>query len=230
MKNFFFLLYQAFLDVAPLLGVIIFFQLVVIGSPFENPIELAAGFTLVVFGLFIFMRGLDMGLFPLGESMAFAFAAKGNIWWLLAFAGVIGYATTIAEPALIAIAGKAADITNGKIDAFILRNAVAIGVAGGIMIGVMRIILGHPIHIYFMIGYALVMIMTIFAPNEIIGVAYDSGGVTTSTVTVPLVAALGIGLARSIGGRNPLIDGFGLIAFASLSPMLTVMGYGLIAL
>ena len=192
--------------------------------------RLITGVILVVFGLFLFMRGLEVGLFPLGESMAFAFAEKGNIYWLLIFAATLGYTTTFAEPALIAIAGKAEIITGGKISAFALRSVVALGVAIGISLGTLRIILGHPIQYYIITGYVLVMVLTVFAPKEIIGLAYDSGGVTTSTVTVPLVTALGIGLASSIAGRNPLIDGFGLIAFASLTPMLTVMGYGLIVL
>lgn len=162
--------------------------------------------------------------------MAYSFAAKGNIWLLIFFAAAIGYTTTIAEPALIAIAGKAEVITNHRISAFGLRNAVAIGVAVGIAIGTLRIILGHPIHYYIITGYAIVMVMTVIAPKEIIGLAYDSGGVTTSTVTVPLVTALGVGLASSIAGRNPLVDGFGLIAFASLTPILAVMGYGLLVM
>jgi len=230
MKNFFYLLFQSFRDVASLIAVIAFFQLFVIGEPFPTPMRLLSGVLLVVFGLFLFMRGLEVGLFPLGESMAFAFAEKGNIYWLLIFAATLGYTTTFAEPALIAIAGKAEIITGGKISAFALRSVVALGVAIGIALGTLRIILGHPIQYYIITGYVLVMVLTIFAPNEIIGLAYDSGGVTTSTVTVPLVTALGIGLASSIAGRNPLIDGFGLIAFASLTPMLTVMGYGLIVL
>ncbi len=230
MRNFLFLLFRSFTDVAPLIGVIFFFQLVVIGEPFPDTPKLIGGLALMIFGLFLFMRGLEVGLFPLGESMAHSFAAKGNIWLLLFFAAAIGYTTTIAEPALIAIAGKAETITDGRITAFALRNVVAIGVALGLVVGVMRIILGHPIHYYIISGYILVMIITVFAPEEIIGLAYDSGGVTTSTVTVPLVTALGIGLATSISGRNPMIDGFGLIAFASLTPMITVMGYGLLIL
>ncbi len=230
MRNFLFLLFRSFTDVAPLIGVIFFFQLVVIGEPFPNTLKLVAGLALVIFGLFLFMLGLEVGLFPLGESMAYSFAAKGNIWLLLFFAAAIGYSTTIAEPALIAIAGKAEMITDGRITAFALRNVVAIGVALGLVVGVMRIVLGHPIHYYIISGYVIVMIITVFAPEEIIGLAYDSGGVTTSTVTVPLVTALGIGLASSISGRNPMIDGFGLIAFASLTPMITVMGYGLLIL
>ncbi len=228
MKNFFYLFYKSFLDVAPLVIVILFFQLAVIQEPFINPYKLALGMFLLIFGLFLFMLGLDTGLFPLGESMAFSFAAKGNIWLLLIFAAAIGYSTTIAEPVLIAIAQKAETMTESRITAFALRNTVAIGVALGIVIGVMRILLNHPIHYYFIGGYIAVMTITIFAPREIIGIAYDAGGITTSTVTVPLVTALGIGLASSIGGRNPLIDGFGLIAFASLLPIITVMGYGLI--
>ncbi len=230
MRNFFYLLYKSFADVAALIGVIFFFQLYVIGEPFPNMAKMITGLILVVFGLFVFMRGLEMALFPIGESMAYSFAAKGNIWLLILFASAIGYTTTIAEPTLIAIAGKAEVITNNKISAFGLRNAVAIGVAAGIAIGTLRIILGHPIHYYIITGYIIVMAMTVVAPQEIIGLAYDSGGVTTSTVTVPLVTALGVGLASSIKGRNPLVDGFGLIAFASLTPMLTVMGYGLLVL
>lgn len=230
MRNFFYLLYKSFADVAALIGVIFFFQLYVIGEPFPKTPKMLAGLALVVFGLFLFMRGLEMALFPLGESMAYSFAAKGNIWLLLLFAIAIGYTTTIAEPALIAIAGKAEQITEGRISSFALRNVVALGVAAGIALGTLRIILGHPIHYYIITGYMIVMVLTVFAPREIIGLAYDSGGVTTSTVTVPLVAALGIGLANSIAGRNPMIDGFGLIAFASLAPILTVMAYGLVVL
>ena len=230
MKQFFSLIFKSFIDVAPLIAVICFFQIFVIGEPFPNAPMLVAGLFFVVFGLFLFMRGLEVGIFPLGESMAYSFAAKGNIWLLLLFAAAIGYTTTIAEPALMVIADKAELITGGKISSFTLRNVVAMGVAVGISIGTVRIILGHPIHYYIIPGYLLVMLITLFAPNEIIGLAYDSGGVTTSTVTVPFVTALGVGLASSISGRNPLVDGFGLIAFAALTPMITVMGYGLIVL
>jgi len=229
-RNFFILLYRSFKNVVPLLIVIVIFQIFVIAEPFPNPARLATGFLFVIAGLFLFERGLDVGLFPLGESMAFGFARKGNIWLLLLFAMAIGYTTTIAEPALIAIAERAETITAGRITSMALRNAVAIGVAVGIAVGVVRIILGHPIHYYIISGYVLVMAITPFAPKEIIGLAYDSGGVTTSTITVPLVTAIGVGLASSIGGRNPLIDGFGLIAFASLAPIITVMGYGLLVL
>lgn len=230
MKNFLYLLYKSFVDVSALIAVIFFFQIFVIGEAFPDTFRVVFGIILVVFGLFLFMRGLEMALFPLGESMAYSFAAKGNIWWLLAFAAIIGFSSAIAEPALIAIAGKAESITEGKLTSNSLRIVVALGVAVGIAVGTIRIILGHPIHYYIISGYILVMVMTVMAPKEIVGLAYDLGGVTTSTVTVPLVAALGVGLASSIAGRNPMVDGFGLIAFAALAPMLTVMGYGLIVL
>lgn len=230
MKNFLYLLYKSWVDVVPLVGVIVFFQLVILQEPFDAPLRLTVGVAFVVFGLFLFMRGLEAGLFPLGESMAYSFAKKGSVFWLLLFASTIGFASTIAEPTLIAIAAKTETITDGKISAIALRLVVATGVATGVAIGALRIILGHPIHLYFIGGYLLVMIMTLFAPTQIIGLAYDAGGVTTSSVTVPLVTALGIGLANSIAGRNPLIDGFGLIAFASLTPMITVMAYGLVVI
>ena len=190
-------------------------------------------------GLSLFIQGLEMGLFPIGETMAQALARKGSLFWLLTFAFALGFATTVAEPALIAVAAKAADIAGqgGLIDpgaeslsryAFGLRMSVAFSVGLAILIGVMRILKGWPIHYLIIGGYALVMLMTVIAPKEIIGIAYDAGGVTTSTITVPLVAALGVGLASTIRGRSPLTDGFGLIAFASLLPMIFVMGYGLL--
>jgi hypothetical protein len=230
MKNFFYLFFKSLKDVVALIIVIIFFQTAILQEPFVNPLQTIVGIFLVVLGLFLFMRGLEIGLFPLGELLGYSFALKGNIWWVLIFATTLGYATTIAEPALIVIASKAQIITEGKLSAFTLRNVVAIGVAGGIAIGVFRIIVGHPIQHYIITGYVLVMVITLFAPKEIIGIAYDSGGVSTSTVTVPLITALGIGLASSISGRNPMVDGFGLIAFASLAPMITVMCYGLLVI
>jgi hypothetical protein len=187
----------------------------------------------------LFVQGLEMGLFPIGEAMAQALARKGSAFWLLAFAFALGFSTTVAEPALIAVAAEAADIASqgGLIEqteesinnyAFGLRMSVAFSVGLAILIGVMRIIRGWPIHYLIIGGYVVVMLMTIIAPKEIIGIAYDAGGVTTSTITVPLVAALGVGLASTIRGRSPLVDGFGLIAFASLLPMIFVMGYGLL--
>lgn len=221
----------------PIVVVIAFFQLAILQQPLPDIARLIGGLCLVVVGLSLFVRGLEMGLFPLGESMAYAFARKGSVGWLLVFAFALGFSTTIAEPALIAVAGKAADIavTSGAITAAAkhdyaqgLRLTVALSVGFAIVIGVMRILKGWPIHYLIVSGYLGVVIMTIFAPVEIIGIAYDSGGVTTSTITVPLVTALGVGLASSIKGRNPMIDGFGLIAFASLTPMIFVMLYGLL--
>ncbi|MCB1728146.1 MAG: DUF1538 domain-containing protein, partial [Gammaproteobacteria bacterium] len=190
-------------------------------------------------GLAMFVRGLEMGLFPIGESMAYAFARKGSLSWLLLFAFALGFGTTVAEPALIAVADEAAEVAAvGKMiedtpearESYAdgLRVTVALSVGFAILVGVLRIIRGWPIHYLIIAGYIGVIIMTGFAPPEIIGIAYDSGGVTTSTITVPLVTALGVGLASSIKGRNPMIDGFGLIAFASLTPMIFVMGYGMV--
>ena len=230
---------DAFTDLLPIIMVIAFFQIVVLKQPLPQMGEVLFGAFLVVAGLSLFVQGLEMGLFPIGESMAHALARKGSLFWLLLFAFALGFSTTIAEPALIAVAAEAAEIASkgGLIDpgqtslnqyAFGLRISVAFSVGLAILIGVMRIIRGWPIHYLIIGGYVLVMLMTIIAPKEIIGLAYDAGGVTTSTITVPLVAALGVGLASSIRGRSPLVDGFGLIAFASLLPMIFVMGYGLI--
>ena len=219
--------------------VIGFFQLVVLQQPIPNISELLVGTLFVMIGLALFVKGLEMGLFPIGETMAHAFARKGSLTWLLVFAAALGFGTTVAEPALIAVAQEAAEIAAaGKVIentpeamddyAVGLRLTVAISVGFAILVGVLRIIRGWPIHYLIMAGYVGVIIMTAFAPPEIIGIAYDSGGVTTSTITVPLVTALGVGLASSIKGRNPMIDGFGLIAFASLTPMIFVMGYGML--
>jgi hypothetical protein len=194
----------------------------------EQLSSILIGLFIVAIGLALFIRGLELGIFPIGENLAIDFAKKGSLLWLLLFAFTIGFSTTIAEPALIAIADKAAMISSGKIDALFLRMTVALSVGFAIALGVFRILTGHPIQYYIITGYIIVVIVTYFAPKEIIGLAYDSGGVTTSTVTVPLVAALGIGLSSSIKGRNPVIDGFGLIAFASLTPMIFVQIYGII--
>ncbi len=226
-------------DLAPIILVIVFFQVVVLQQPFPNLGEILGGLVLVMVGLALFIQGLETGLFPLGEAMAGAFARKGSLAWLLAFGFALGFGTTVAEPALIAVseeAGRAAaeagligsDEESLETYADGLRITVAVSVGVALMLGVVRILKGWPIP-YFMIGgYILVVIMTPFAPDEIVGVAYDSGGVTTSTVTVPLVAALGVGLATVIRGRNPLIDGFGLIAFASLTPIIFVLAYGMV--
>lgn len=228
-------------DLAPIILVIAFFQLVVLGQPIPNLIEILLGTFFVVLGLTFFIFGLEMGLFPLGESMAQAFARKGSLFWLIVFAFALGFGTTVAEPALIAVSQEAANVAAdaGMIDTDVtakesyangLRYTVALSVGLAVLIGVIRIIRGWPIHYFIIVGYILVVIMTSIAPKEIIGIAYDSGGVTTSTITVPLVTALGVGLASSIKGRNPMIDGFGLIAFASLTPMIFVMAYGMFTL
>jgi hypothetical protein len=226
-------------DLLPIVLVVAFFQIVVLQEPVPNLDRILVGSLLVILGLAFFVRGLEQGLFPIGESIAYAFARKGNLFWLLLFAFALGFGTTIAEPALIAVAEEASEVAAmaGFIEhheyameeyAFGLRLTVALSVGFAIVVGVYRIIKGWPIQYFIIGGYIGVVIMTALAPREIIGIAYDSGGVTTSTVTVPLVTALGVGLAESIKGRNPMIDGFGLIALASLTPMIFVMGYGMV--
>jgi len=228
-------------DLAPIIAVILFFQLVIIQQPLPNVGQLFVGVIFVLLGLTFFIHGLEQGLFPIGESMAHAFAKKGSVFWLLTFAFSLGFGTTVAEPALIAVAAEAAKVaaSGGMIEATEqamadyatgLRFTVAFSVGLAIVLGVFRILKGWPIQWLIIGGYILVVIMTVFAPVEIIGIAYDSGGVTTSTITVPLVTALGVGLASSIKGRNPMIDGFGLIALASLTPMIFVMAYGMVML
>jgi len=226
-------------DLTPIVVVIAFFQLIVLQQPIPNLANLLGGIFLVMLGLSLFVHGLEICLFPLGENMAYAFARKGNVWWLLAFAFALGFGTTVAEPALIAVVDEAAKVaavggviaeTEAAKQSYAngLRLTVALSVGLAIVIGVIRIIKGWPIHYLIIIGYIGVVIVTAFAPQWIIGIAYDSGGVTTSTITVPLVTALGVGLASSIKGRNPMIDGFGLIAFASLTPIIFVMVYGIL--
>ena len=232
-------LFDSLRDLLPIILVIGFFQFAVLQQPIPNFGEIAIGIIFVVIGLTLFVQGLNLGLFPIGETMAFEFASKGSLFWLLCFAFALGFGTTVAEPALIAVAKEAAKIAanGGMIEASEqsmasyadgLRLTVALSVGFAIVIGVFRIIKGWPIQYLIVVGYTGVVIMTFFAPREIIGIAYDSGGVTTSTITVPLVTALGVGLASSIKGRNPMVDGFGLIAFASLTPMIFVMAYGML--
>ncbi len=227
-------------DLTPIVIVVAFFQLVVLRQPFPNLGGVLLGLVFVLAGLALFVQGLELGLFPLGESMAHAFARKGSIGWLIAFAFALGFGTTAAEPALIAIADEAAAVAahDGVVEdddaargryALGLRLTVALSVGAAIVLGVWRILKGWPLHLMIAGGYVVVVSLTAFAPPEIIGVAYDSGGVTTSTITVPLVTALGVGLSSSIKGRNPIIDGFGLIALASLTPMAFVMIYGMVA-
>jgi hypothetical protein len=226
-------------DLLPIVLVVAVFQVAVLQQDLPELGSLLVGVLLVLLGLTLFVQGLHMALFPLGEEMAYNFVRGGNLWWLLLFSFTLGFGTTAAEPALIAVADEAAAVAAlaGVIDnnaaaqadyAFGLRLSVALSVGFALLIGVIRIVKGWPVQYLIIGGYIGVVIMTAFAPDEIIGIAYDSGGVTTSTVTVPLVAALGVGLASSIKGRDPMRDGFGLIAFASLMPMIFVMGYGML--
>ena len=224
-------------DLAPIVIVIGFFQLFILKQPIEGGWEIASGALMVLVGLTMFIYGLELALFPIGESLAFGLAKKGSVFWLLIFAFLLGFGTTIAEPALTAVANEASRIAAGAgaiADTdearagyvFGLRVTVALSVGSAIIIGVLRIIFGWSLPLMIISGYILVIAMTTVAPAEIVGIAYDSGGVTTSTITVPLVTALGVGLATSLSARNPMTDGFGLIAFASLTPMIFVMAYG----
>lgn len=226
-------------DVLPIAGILIGFQVLVLRQKIKNPVSVAIGLLMVLLGLTLFLQGLELALFPLGRLMAeqltapdFIFGLEGvrdtnwkDYFWVYAFAASIGFATTVAEPALLAVAIKANEVSGGTITVRGLRIAVALGVAAGVALGTFRIITGTPLHWYIISGYVVVIIQTAFAPKLIIPLAYDSGGVTTSTVTVPLVAALGLGLAETIPGRSAILDGFGLIAFASLFPIMAVMAY-----
>ncbi len=228
-------------DVMPIMGILFGFQFFVLRKAINNPARVLTGMVFVILGLALFLEGLDLALFPVGRLMAeqltapeFIYGVGGFIpaqadwtdyYWVYAFAAAIGFSTTIAEPALIAVAIKANQVSGGTVSVNGLRFAVAIGVAVGVTLGAFRIVTGTPLHWYIITGYVLVIVQTVFAPKTIIPLAYDSGGVTTSTVTVPLVAALGLGLSATIPGRSPLLDGFGLIAFASLFPIIAVMAY-----
>jgi Protein of unknown function (DUF1538) len=225
-------------DVLPVLMFLVLFQLVVLRQPLPRPGRIIFGFGLVLVGMACFLGGLDLAIFPVGRAMALQLvegAQAGGLtsWlsygWVYLFAFLVGFSTTIAEPSLIAVARKAQEVSHQAVSAKGLRLAVALGVAVGITLGTFRIVTGTPLYLYIFCGYVVVAIQTIFAPRMIIPLAYDSGGVTTSTVTVPLVAALGLGLASNIPGRSPVLDGFGLIAFASLFPIISVLGYAQIA-
>ncbi|MGB7452799.1 MAG: DUF1538 domain-containing protein [Lysobacterales bacterium] len=228
-------------DILPIAAILFGFQALVLRRKIKDPARVAMGMVLVLLGLTLFLEGLEMALFPIGRLMAqqltapdFIYGSEGiadgavywlDFLWIYAFAAAIGFATTVAEPALMAVAIKANQVSGGTITVRGLRYAVALGVAIGVAVGAFRIVTGTPLHWFIISGYVVVIIQTFFAPKLIIPLAYDSGGVTTSTVTVPLVAALGLGLAETIPGRSPLLDGFGLIAFASLFPIIAVMGY-----
>ncbi len=237
-------------DVFPILLVLVFFQLVALRRKIPNFRQILVGMVLVVVGLAVFLVGLEKCIFPLGKAMANQLAdpvflapdnpklqnqlkngvnpGPGVYFWAIIFAFFIGFSTTLAEPSLIAVALKAREISTGAISPWGLRVAVALGVAVGVALGAYRIIVGTPLQYYIISGYIFLMAQTYFAPKFIIPLAYDSGGVTTSTVTVPLVVALGIGLSHNVPGRSPLMDGFGLIAFASLFPIISVLGYAMI--
>jgi hypothetical protein len=230
-------------DFLPIATVIIGFQLLVIRRPLANPKKTLVGFAFVLLGIVFFLEGLDMALFPLGKLMAFQLTTPeflglnpldSNVswqsyFWVFVFAASIGFATALAEPSLLAVAIKAEQISGGTIRAWGLRIAVAIGVSFGLALGTFRIVTGSELYFFIIAGYIIVIIQTLFAPKMIIGLAFDSGSVTTTMVTVPLVTALGLGLAEAIPGRNPLQDGFGLIAFASLFPVIAVLCYAQIA-
>jgi len=234
-------LLSSFKDLIPIILVVGFFEVFVLQQAPDNLFSILVGLVFIVFGLTFFVFGLEMGLFPIGESLAQALARKGSVFWLVIFSFSLGFGTTLAEPALTAVANEAAQVaaeanaiamTEEAMDNYAmgLRITVAIAVGLAILLGVVRILKGWPIHYIIIGGYITVMILTSFAPENIIGIAYDSGGVTTSTITVPLVTALGVGLATVIKGRNPMLDGFGLIAFASLTPMIFVLLYGMVVL
>jgi hypothetical protein len=239
LRGIFRLLADAVRDITPIVLVVVFFQTAVLHQPFPNFWNIVAGLGFVILGLALFVQGLKMGLFPLGEEMAEAFARKGSLGYLLAFGFCLGFGTTVAEPALIAVAAEAAAVAgeagiisnaeNARSEyANALRLTVALSVGLSLVLGVFRIIKGWPIQYFILGGYGIVVALTYVAPSEIIGIAYDSGGVTTSTITVPLVAALGVGLASTIRGRNPVVDGFGLIALASLMPIIFVLVFGMV--
>jgi hypothetical protein len=238
-------LFSTIIDVIPILAILFGFQIFVIRRRIPNLKRVLFGIFYVILGLAMFLEGLELALFPLGRLMAaqltnpaFLFDGVAQVaaaihwaeyYWVYLFAFAIGFSTTVAEPSLIAVAIKAEEVSAGAISVWGLRIAVAIGVAVGISLGSFRIVTGLPIHYFIIVGYIVVVIQTFYAPRMIIPLAYDSGGVTTSTVTVPLVAALGLGLAETVPGRNPIIDGFGLIAFASLFPIMSVMAYAQIS-
>lgn len=228
-------------DVLPIILLFGFFQIFILKEAVPDLRRILFGSVYVILGLTLFLLGLEKALFPLGKIMASQLVDPAflqgdrasidltdwhNYGWIYLFAALTGFATTIAEPSLIAVAYKAREVSGGSINTWGLRVTVAIGVAFGISLGTHRIITGTPLYLYILVGYVVVLIQTVFAPKTIMALAYDSGGVTTSTVTVPIVAALGLGLSASVPGRNPAIDGFGLIAFASLFPIITVLGYG----
>lgn len=236
------LLWSSLRDLLPIIMVVGLFQVVVFQQPLDNFLQILLGILCVVLGLTLFVQGLNLGLFPLGEGMAHDFARKGSLPWLVVFAFSLGFGTTFAEPALIAVAEKAAELRSSSLPAetapelvdnararfaILLRGTVSVSVGCALVLGVLRIIYGWSLPYLIIAGYLIVMVLTPFTPAQMVAVAYDAGGVTTSTITVPLTTALGVGLASSIQGRNPLLDGFGLIALASVMPIIFVLLLGI---
>ncbi|WP_006786874.1 DUF1538 domain-containing protein [Thiorhodospira sibirica] len=228
LKAFWHILLHSFKNLLPIIAVVAFFQAVIIRQVPDDLGMILFGLGVVVLGVALFLQGLEMGIFPIGKNLSNAFAKKGSLLLLLTFGFCLGFAAVVAEPALIAVADQAQQISEGRVSATVLRLIVALSVGAVVALGIMRIVFGHPIHWYLISGYVLVVMITFFAPAEIVGLAYDSGGVTTNIVTVPLIAALGIGLAASIKGRSTLSDGFGLVALAVMVPMITVQLYGVL--
>ncbi|THK42377.1 DUF1538 domain-containing protein [Methylophaga sp. SB9B] len=219
---------HALKNLLPIVVVVVIFQAFVLQSIPDDTLSISIGLFIVAIGVALFLRGLELSIFPVGKSLSNQFTKRGSLWILLSFGFALGFSAVVAEPALIAVAEQAQEISDGRIDALILRLLVAISVGFVVALGVFRILFGYPLHWFMIIGYLTVVTITFFTPAEIVGLAYDSGGVTTNIVTVPLIAALGIGLATSIRGRNPLIDGFGIVAMAVMVPMITVQLYGIV--
>ena len=228
LREFLHILQHAFRNLLPIIAVVAFFQLVIMRQLPNDLLPMAFGLLVVVLGVALFLQGLELGIFPIGKNLSNEFAKKGSLSLLMVFGFSLGFAAVVAEPALIAVAAQAELISEGRVNALTLRLLVALSVGAVVALGVVRIILGHSLHWYMIIGYVLVVAVTFFAPEEIVGLAYDSGGVTTNIVTVPLIAALGIGLATSIRGRNALAHGFGLVALAVMVPMISVQLYGIL--
>ncbi|WP_238105182.1 DUF1538 domain-containing protein [Vibrio cincinnatiensis] len=226
-KDFYHALLHALKNLLPIVIVVLFFQLAILRQVPEEVGSMAFGLLVVAIGVALFLQGLELSIFPVGKSLANQFARRGSLSILLAFGFAMGFSAVVAEPALIAVAEQAQTISEGRIDSLTLRLLVATSVGFVIALGVFRTIMGYPLRWFMIIGYLLAIAITYFAPEEIIGIAYDSGGVTTNIVTVPLITAIGVGLASSIRGRNPLIDGFGLAAMAAMAPRLTVQLYGI---
>jgi len=228
LKTFSHAFLHALKNLLPIIVVVVFFQLIVLQQMPDNALGMTFGLLIVAIGVALFLQGLELSIFPVGKSLSNQFARKGSLPILLSFGFAMGFSAVVAEPALIAVAQQAQEISQGRIDSLTLRLLVAVSVGLVIALGVFRTIFGYPLHWFMIIGYLLVVTVTWFAPEEIVGLAYDSGGVTTNIVTVPLIAALGIGLAASIRGRNPLTDGFGLVALAVMVPMISVQLYGIL--